>query len=373
VSRSPKAGRRRSRPRRRRSRRTGLWVVLGASLVGLCLPTMVLLLWATRPGPGSTDPVAIDWAGAAGPGEAADAVARQGLTSSPRLLAIYLRAVGGWDRIAPGPHLLRGDLSPREIVQRLTRSAARPEASVVIPEGWNHLQIADRLEERGVCSAGAFRAAVTAPALLAELDIAGSSAEGYLFPATYRLRVDSDPREVVRRLVAELRQRFARLQRDNAASLARLRQRHAFSERDLITVASIVEKEARRDDERALVASVYYNRLTDPEFVPAGMLQSDPTAAYGCLVAPAPIPSCAGSAGRVTPAMLRDASNPYNTYRRPGLPPGPIANPGELSIAAALAPAQTDYLFFVAERDGRHRFSRTFEEHRRAIQGELAP
>jgi UPF0755 protein len=96
------------------------------------------------------------------------------------------------------------------------------------------------------------------------------------------------------------------------------------------------------------------------------MLQSDPTASYGCLVQQPMPDSC--SPGRPTPAMLRDASNPYNTYRHPGLPPGPISSPGEAAIRAVLTPAATDYLYFVAQGGGRHRFSRTFSEHRGAIE-----
>jgi len=110
--------------------------------------------------------------------------------------------------------------------------------------------------------------------------------------------------------------------------------------------------------------------LRDPEFRPARMLQSDPTAGYGCVVSGAEIPSCAGFHGSVTPALLRDSANPYNTYRHAGLPPGPIANPGEASIVAVLAPAQSDFLYFVAKGQGtgRHSFSRTFAEHREALE-----
>jgi UPF0755 protein len=97
------------------------------------------------------------------------------------------------------------------------------------------------------------------------------------------------------------------------------------------------------------------------------MLQSDPTAAYGCLVAAASIPSCRDFAGSVTPQMLRDAANPYNTYKRPGLPPGPISNPGASAFEAALAPPDTPFFFFVAGKSKRHVFSRTLSEHQQAI------
>jgi UPF0755 protein len=131
-------------------------------------------------------------------------------------------------------------------------------------------------------------------------------------------------------------------------------------------LASIIEKEAGKADEKPLIASVFLNRLLDPTFRPLRMLQSDPTATYGCLVQTPPPESC--TPGRPTPAMLRDTTNPYNTYRRAGLPPGPISSPGEGAIRAVLAPAKTDYLYFVAQGGGRHRFSRTFSEHRGAIE-----
>ena len=102
--------------------------------------------------------------------------------------------------------------------------------------------------------------------------------------------------------------------------------------------------------------------------VNARMLQSDPTAGYGCLVAQAPPPSCQRLSRRITPAMLRDRSNRYNTYVHRGLPPGPIGNPGERALEAVLDPADTDFYFFVADGRGRHRFSRTLAEHERAVQ-----
>src|SRR5262249_6208505 len=131
-------------------------------------------------------------------------------------------------------------------------------------------------------------------------------------------------------------------------------------------LASVVEKEAARSDELPIIASVFFNRLNDPDFQPLRMLQSDPTAGYGCVALPS-IESCKGFTGRVTPAILRDPGNPYNTYRHPGLPPGLIPNPGLAAIEAVLVPAKTDYLFFVAQGDGRHAFSRTLGEHEAAI------
>ncbi len=139
-------------------------------------------------------------------------------------------------------------------------------------------------------------------ALLDSLGIRGPSAEGRLFPATYELFVDSAPEQVVRLLVEESRKRLGKLISDRRAAADDLEQRLGFGELEILTLASMVEKEAQSPDERPLVASVFFNRLNDPTFRPARMLQSDPTAAYGCLVAPARAPSCAEYTGRVTPS-----------------------------------------------------------------------
>lgn len=128
----------------------------------------------------------------------------------------------------------------------------------------------------------------------------------------------------------------------------------------------MIEKETPHDEERPIIAGVFFNRLDNPDFFPRRMLQSDPTALYGCQLMAGSLPSCTGNGGKVSPAMLRDAQNPYNTYRHPGLPPGPIANPGEASIAAVLAPTPSEYLYFVA-KNGRHVFSRSLAQHDAAI------
>jgi UPF0755 protein len=159
-------------------------------------------------------------------------------------------------------------------------------------------------------------------------------------------------------------ERFDRLKDENREAFDQLAEKRRWSELEIVTLASIVEKETGDAGERPLVASVYFNRLDDADFTPRAMLQADPTAAYGCELDPRP--SCSSN-GRVTPEMLRDPENAYNTYKHPGLPPGPITNPGEAALAAVLKPAKTDYLFFVRAANGRHTFSRTLADHNRAI------
>jgi UPF0755 protein len=342
-------------------------LALGA-LLGLLLGAVgTVLVWAVLPGPGDGRPLAIEWPPGLGPRATGQRLAEAGLVRSPWLMAAYLSIVGESVELRPGPHLLADGLSPRELVQRLARLPTRPKVHVPIPEGFTHHRIAERLEAQGVCTAESFRSAVHDRALLDRLSVSAPSAEGYLFPATYDFPVDSDPTTLVTAFVRETRKRLARLSQKHAGALERLAQSLGFGELEVLIMASIVEKETGHPDERPTIASVFLNRLTDVAFLPRRMLQSDPTAAYGCLLHSASIPSCAGYAGRVTPEMLRDAQNPYNTYKNAGLPPGPIANPGEASIAAVLAPARTDYLYFVAKGGGRHAFSRTFSEHGEAI------
>ena len=293
-------------------------------------------------------------------------LAQAKLTSSPRLFSAYLHLLNPSLTLTPGRHVVRDDLSARELLRRLARSSSRAAARVIVPEGFNHVQLAERLELLGVCDADDFRRAVRDPQHARGLGIPADSAEGYLFPATYELLADSTPSAVVSVLVAEAQQHLKQLQSDLAPQFALRQQEHGLSAHDVIVLASVIEKEAAKADEKPLIASVFLNRLLDPSFRPLRMLQSDPTAIYGCLVQQPPPSSC--SPGRPTPAMLRDAANLYNTYRHPGLPPGPISSPGEAAIRAVLAPAQTDYLYFVAQGGGRHRFSRTFSEHRGAIE-----
>jgi UPF0755 protein len=340
-------------------------------LAAVVLFVAFFVVWARASGPGSGEPRVIEVPREAGAGDVAAQLASAGFVRHGWLFSWYLRAAS--PPVIPGRHLLRADLGPRELAQRLSRSPARASVRVTIPEGFQHRQIAGRLAELEVCPAADFERAVFDSSVLGELGLRSPSAEGYLFPATYDFLVDSDPRQIVRALTAETRKRLARLNTKHPGAFAALESGLGFDEHALLTLASIVERESGASAERPLVASVFLNRLKDPQFRPLHTLQSDPTAAYGCLVEPTLAPSCASFGGAVTPAMLRDAKNRYNTYRHAGLPPGPIANPGEAAITAVLAPAASDYLYFVATGGGRHTFSRTFEEHRAAVTGRRPP
>ena len=293
-------------------------------------------------------------------------LARAGVIRQSKLFAWYLRLTRSSALLQPGVHLLRPGLSPAALVARLTRSRARPRAKLTIPEGFNQFQIAERLRQCEIAPATAFLDAGKDPALLAQLGIPAASAEGYLFPATYDLPVDSDAELVLRTLVKEMSRRYRQLAERHAARL-RERETSGWGMHQFIVLASIVEKEAGSREEDGNIASVFYNRLNDETFRPRQMLQSDPTAGYGCLLLRDRLESCARYSGLVTPAMLRDPGNDYNTYKHPGLPPGPIANPSESALEAVMDPPQTPYFFCVAGPGKRHVFSRTFVEHERAI------
>jgi UPF0755 protein len=342
--------------------------VLAVLVAGLAVCLSPLWIWSVVSGPGTGRAFVAQVHENATPAQLSQLLVERGALQSPRLFRAYLAILQPDFELAPGEHLLNDAASPRELAQRLARSGRRRAVHVTFPEGFHLVQVGQRLERAEVCTLNALRQASADPALLRELGIEGATAEGYLFPASYGLLVDSDAREVVRVLSAETKKRVQKLTLNHPGRLEQLAQEFGFRERDVLTLASMIEKEAQASDERPLIASVFFNRLRDPEFRPARMLQSDPTASYGCVVSGANIPSCAGFRGSVTPALLRDAANPYNTYRHAGLPPGPIANPGEASIAAVLAPARSDFLYFVAKGAGRHAFSRTFAEHREALE-----
>lgn len=359
----------------RRPTRTPLVYKIGfGCLVLIGVVTSGLGLWSRLDGPTATAPRMFVVRPEDTPSSLAARLSEAGFVGSASLMRLYLQTLGRRGAPVPGGHLIASALSPREIALCLSRASGRPTVEVVIPEGFDHQRVAQRLEQRGVVPAAAMLQTLRARDVLDPLGIRSPDAEGYLFPATYRLAVDSDPVELLSRFVRETRNRLRQLdERLGGKRLETLAVSRGWGEREILTLASIVEKEARVDEERPIIASVFFNRLDSATFRPKRMLQSDPTAGYGCLVMRDRIESCRDYRQRITPAMLRDSANPYNTYRHPGLPPGPIASAGEASLAAVLKPATTDYLFFVAAGDGRHRFSRTLDEHQGNIQRPMEP
>lgn len=375
----------RARPRRGKDRHQILFAA-GGLLAVLATATILLVFgYARISGPSGTA-VEIDWPAGLDPEQSAALLAERGLVHSASAMALYLRASGGTADFVAGPHLLYQGASPHELHAMLSRSPSRPTVRVVIPEGFHRFDIADRLQKLHVTGQRQFLAATSDRALLVELGIDTTanrlptpapnqerttdppeSAEGYLFPAAYEFQVDTDAREITKKLVAEFERRWSAIVAQRAQGFASVGSTLGWGRREVITLASIIQREAMVDEERPVIASVFYNRLLDPTFKPRRRLQSDPTAMYGCVAHPEEAPSCADYRGKPTSAILHDTKNRYTTYMAPGLPPGPISNPGVASLEAALAPAATKYLFFVAKGGGRHTFSETFDAHNNAI------
>jgi len=216
---------------------------------------------------------------------------------------------------------------------------------VTVPPGANLYDIAKMLEEERLVTKEVFLATSASPALLQRLGIPGESAEGYLFPDRYLFVKPVIPEEILEFMVRQFRRKVPPDAEKRAGEMG-------LSLHQVVTIASIIEKETGREKEKPIVSAVIRNRLA------IGMpLQMDPTVIYGVR----------RFDGTVTRKDLRTAG-PYNTYRNRGLPPGPIANPGLASLAAALNPSKSEYLYFVSKNDGSHTFSRTLPEHNLAVE-----
>jgi UPF0755 protein len=351
--------------RRRRLTRAAAVTLVSVGLVALGAAVLLLVVYPARRGPGGGRDVELTIEGDESPSALAARLAAAGVIAEPRLFAAYARLTGAEGHLARGAHLLTDDLNAREILARLERHGAAQRVRVAIPEGWTRFDVGKRLYAMHVCTQRGFLAATEDPAVLAELNVDTPSAEGFLFPATYDLPLDSDPADVVRRLKSEFDKRWFALEQKHPYGVLELSQTMHWGIREIVTLASIVEKEAAIDDERKVIASVFLNRLREPTFK-RKVLQSDPTAGYGCLVR-RDLPSCANYTGRITHDINADPDNPYSTYTHENLPPGPIANPGVRSIEAVMSPAVTRYFYFVARGEGRHTFSETYEAHNAAV------
>jgi len=276
-------------------------------------------------------------------GSVARELERDGIIRDARALIALARWRELDGRLRAGEYDVSAAWTPAALLEQLTSGRVRTYA-VSIPEGLRIADVAARIEAAGFGSAEAFAAVARDGAFARELGIEAGDLEGYLFPETYRFPRGVEPRVIARALVAQFEAVWAELAERAAAS--------PLSRHEIVTLASIVEKETGDESERPLIAAVFLNRLK------RGMrLETDPTVIFG-------IPDFDGNLRRV---HLEDASNPYNTYRIAGLPPGPIASPGRAALEAVLAPADASFLYFVARGDGTHEFSVRYADHVRAV------
>lgn len=294
--------------------------------------------------PGQTKLVLIE------PGQSFDAVAamlvKQGLLRDATGFRLLARVTEKGSRIKAGEFEVNTGWTPMRLLDYLT-TAKGVQHKLIAPEGLTMRQIAKQAEAAGLCSSRAFLRAAKDPVLLKKYHIPAASAEGFLFPNTYlftRKRGD-DGHYVVEAMLKEFwRQAEAVWPKVKPSGKELL---------NTVILASIVEKETGVDAERPRVAGVFANRLSK-----GMLLQTDPTIIFGL-----------GDSfnGNLTRAHLEDTSNPYNTYVRPGLPPGPICSPGLKSLQAAAAPEEHEYYYFVANGEGEHKFSKTLNEHINAV------
>jgi UPF0755 protein len=334
-----------------------LCVLLGLAGAGIGLAVYVAnALKPTEPG----DPVRLVIPPGISSGEIASLLESQGLIRDAQVFRYYLRYIGEGSRFQAGEYLVTPGTELNQLIDMLNRGLTIPVETIrfTIPEGFTVLQIAERLDGIPGFDKAEFMELIRSPAEWSRFEALGSipddpnlryALEGYLFPETYELKKGSTTRDIVERMLAELERKLRTLPPDWKQKL----EQTGLSFHQLMTVASLIEREVVLDEERNIVAGVIYNRLK------TGMkLQIDATVQYA-LDKPKE---------RLFEKDLQ-VDSPYNTYRIDGLPPGPIASPSLKSILAALEPAETAYFYYVTKKDGTqgHYFGVTHEDHLRNI------
>lgn len=277
--------------------------------------------------------------------EATDSLAAKGILRLPPVFfRVYARVTGADDRIQPGTYGFRPGAGWGGILDDL-RHGRILTRDIVIPEGWTMRRIAARFEAELGASPPVVRALLEDDGAVDRFDVPGPTLEGYLYPATYTFPVDATLDMIVQRMVDRYRSVWTAERQARADSMD-------MTQREVVTLASIIETEARQRDELPVISAVYHNRLRI-----GYPLQADPTVQY----------ALAERQDRLLYSHIDQvADHPYNTYTHQGLPPGPIASPSAPAIDAAMRPADVDYLYFVARPDGSHIFTRSLREHNRA-------
>lgn len=273
-------------------------------------------------------------------------LASEGVVASGWLAEAYYRAARSATPLQAGEYRFSRPTALSEVIARMSRGDVVKYA-IVVSEGLTAEETFDLFWSRGISRPDAFRNSLSNPQLVASIARGAPSLEGFLFPDTYVVTRSTSARQIVEKMLANFRRHFTAKMRDGAQALG-------LTEYQAVTLASIVQKETSSSREGPIVAGVYWNRLRRRM-----RLQADPTVAYALK-----------RDGKWTGTLYRSDygyESPFNTYLYDGLPPGPICNPGQDALEAAVAPARTDFLYFVADHSGGHTFSRTFQEHLDAI------
>jgi len=330
------------------------WIVLVVIGLGYTVYD-IMLRYPSMPGPGIGQKLMVEIPLGIGPKTLSKLLEEKGIIDSPGRFRLWLRASKKLSMVKADIFELRDNMTPQQILRVISKKGDKKGLRVTIPEGFTLDRIAEVLKNAGL-AASRFIEVATDKKLLTELKIPGNSAEGFLFPDTYFFEPDDDAKDIIRRMHAVFESHMVKLGLSEDIDLFKI-----------ITLASIVQAEARIMTEAPIIAGVYKNRLDLGKF-PSRLMQADPTVAYGCKPWIAPrASSCEGFLGKLGRRQLDDKKNTYNTYQRSGLPPGPICSPGELAIKAALNPDKVPYLYFVAGPNGTHRFSATLADHNKAV------
>lgn len=276
-------------------------------------------------------------------GSVARDLEKKEIIRAPLLFRLQVRLLGGANQIHVGTYEFKRSMTPRQIYVALTKGRVAVRY-LTIPEGFDLEEIASAVEKAGLGKAEEILSIAKDPALISKLNIRSKSLEGYLFPDTYRFPLGVPAQNILIAMAQTLQKKLNPALRKQIAE-------NNLSFHQILTLASLIEKETSVNSERPLIAAVFLNRLRKNM-----RLQSDPTVIYA-------LPNLEGELRH----RHLSYNSPYNTYRYKGLPPGPIASPGLASIRAVLNPAEVDYLYFVATREGGHKFSNTYKEHQKAV------
>ena len=311
-------------------------------------------LWAqgqmTKPGVSKPEPVLVTVASGMSLRSALGELENAGLLKEPDLVYYWAR-IQKRSAIRSGTYSFSGEESPDELLSVLNVGRVVTER-LTIAEGLNRWQIRDLMVREGWMSEETFEQLCEDAALLEQFGIPSKSCEGFLFPETYTMARGLAPREIFKLLYKTYRAEFDRLVGGGRGPLE-------LDELGFVTLASIVEKETGAPHERPRIACVFYNRL---KAKPAWRLQTDPTVIYAATL------EDPGFDGNIKRYHLRQMDNPYNTYKRFGLPPGPIASPGLAALEAVRSPSDCKDFFFVSKNNGEHIFCPTLDCHNRAVQ-----
>ncbi len=297
----------------------------------------------------------------------ASLLADKEVIDKPRWFRLYAMHRGLTTKVRPGKYLLNDKMTPAEVLDAIIKGVEEKQVAVTLEPGLHMLEYFAILADNAVASAAELEKLARDPEFLRAHGIEGETVDGYLYPDTYQFVIPTRPAKVLERLINQHRSVWNKLVDKNRKAYGKLVDKLKWSDRDILIMASIVQKEAANTAEMPTIAQVFINRLTFSSFKPK-RLETDPTIRYGCQVPVQKSAACQAwdITDRLHQIQLDDKDNAYNTYQHEGLPPGPIANPGADAIASVFEADGSDYLYFVAA-GGVTYFSKTYAEHDKKV------